>query len=139
MELFGHNAVLPEDESPALLSHPSIRKQMEQEVKQIARGEIDKESCVQNNLKWFEKRYSELEESLTRDRIYEFGEDLTVSNLKYLQSLDAFEPKVHISTKGKEAKQPNRRAHTSFTKSKRDSSSSPKKRQKRKVHKASAK
>ena len=139
MELFGHNAVLPADESPALLSHPSIRKQMEQEVKQIARGEIDKESCVQNNLKWFEKRYSELEESLTRDRIYEFGEDLTASNLKYLESLDAFEPKVHIAAKGRDAKQPNRRAQTSFTKSKRDSSSSPKKRQKRKVHRASAK
>ena len=139
MELFGHNAVLPEDESPALLSHPSIRKQMEQEVKQIARGEIDKESCVQNNLKWFEKRYSELEESLTRDRIHEFGEDLTASNLKYLESLDAFEPKVHIAAKGKEAKQSNRCAHSSFTKSKRDSSSSPKKRQKRKVHKATAK
>ena len=94
---------------------------------------------MQNNLEWFEKRYSELEESLTRDRIYEFGQDLTASNLKYLERLDAFEPKVHIAAKGREAKQSNRRAHASFTKSKRDSSSSPKKRQKRKVHRASAK
>eukprot|EP00956_Cyclotella_meneghiniana_P020539 scaffold36358_cov72-Cyclotella_meneghiniana.AAC.4 len=138
MELFGHNAVLTENESPALLSHPSIRRQMEQEVKQIARGEIDKESCVKNYLEWFEKRYSELEEILTRDRIHEFGQDLTASNLKYLESLHAFEPKMHIVNKGKETKHSNRSAHSSL-KSNRGSRSAPKKMQRRKAHKTSAK
>ena len=52
------------DDSPALLSHPSIRRQMEEEVKQIATGTFDKEFCLEKNLEWFEERYRELEASL---------------------------------------------------------------------------
>ena len=55
------------EESPALLSHPSIREQMEKEVKHIATGVIDKEYCLEKNLDWFEERYEELEARLVSD------------------------------------------------------------------------
>jgi len=99
LELFNHDATLACFESPALLSHPSIRKQMEQEVKQIALGQIDKDSCIEDNLTWFEQRYTELESSLTRDRVHKFGEDLLPfpQYVKYLRGLDAFEPIVPVS------------------------------------------
>eukprot|EP00536_Pseudo-nitzschia_multiseries_P002733 jgi/Psemu1/6184/gm1.6184_g len=60
-------------ESPALLSHPSIRRQMEDEVKQIAMGTFDKEYCLEKNLDWFEERYLEFESSLNNKRVKEFG------------------------------------------------------------------
>lgn len=111
LQLFGHNSTVSDVESPALLSHPSIRKQMEEEVKQIANGNIEKEVCVEKNLNWFEQRYMELEESLTRDRVYGFGKDLMQSReyLRYLQRLDAFES-APVTAKGRE---------TSFAKSNR--------------------
>ena len=105
LSIFGHDSIMSNFESPALLSHPSIRRQMEEEVKQISRKEIEKEACVEQNLNWFEQRYSELERSLTRERVNEFGKDLmpTREYLRYLQRLDAFEPKVAIANaKGQE-------------------------------------
>ena len=104
LNIFGHDSVQPDCESPAHLSHPSIRKQMEEEVKQIARREIEKDACVDDNLDWFSKRYDELERTLTRDRVLEFGEELTNTKqyLSYLTRLDAFEPKVHRESKGQE-------------------------------------
>lgn len=83
-------------ESPALLSHPTIRRQMEEEMKEIAKGNIVKEAALIKNLDWFEDRYNELEESLTRDRVNNFGNNLGPTNkyLQYLQRLGAFEPKV---------------------------------------------
>lgn len=118
LELFGHNAIISETstESPALLSHPSIRKQMEQE-KQIARGEIEKDMCVENNLSWFEQRYSELERSLTRDRVYEFGGALmkTQEYLRYLRRLDAFEPKIDKPNKGHEPRNDTKKRSNTFS------------------------
>eukprot|EP00957_Ditylum_brightwellii_P154594 11766085-Ditylum_brightwellii.AAC.1 len=52
--------------SPALLSQPTIRAQMENEVAQIASSALDKNSVVMQNLAWFEARYNELEASLSR-------------------------------------------------------------------------
>jgi hypothetical protein len=120
LELFGHNATISETstESPALLSHPSIRRQMEEEVKQIARGEIEKEACVEHNLSWFEKMYSELERSLTRDRVYEFGGTLmqTKEFLRYLHRLNSFEPNIDVPNKGLERNDLKRQRNTSSTK-----------------------
>ena len=101
LNIFGHDSVQSDCDSPALLSHPSIRKQMEEEVKQIARREIEKEACVDDNLDWFSKRYDELERILTRERVMEFGQELvqTKQYLAYLSRLNAFEPKVHHETK----------------------------------------
>jgi hypothetical protein len=106
MELFGHHEIVGEYESPALLSHHSIRASMEEEVKAVALGQVDKETCVKHNLDWFEDRYSELESSLTWDRVNAFGKDLRPSRdyLRYLQKLGAFEPKVAVINKGKEEK-----------------------------------
>ena len=97
LELFSHDSEVSNDiESPALLSHPSIRRQMEEEVKEIAKGNIDKDAALIKNLDWFEDRYVEMEESLTRERVGEFGNKLASTNehLRYLQKLDAFEPKL---------------------------------------------
>jgi DNA topoisomerase-3 len=84
----------PDDESPALLSRPAIRAQMEQEVKQIAMGERDKSECVEENLAWFEARYNELVASFSQQRLSEFSKSLlpTKDSLRYWQRLGAFEP-----------------------------------------------
>jgi len=97
-------------ESPALLSHPSIRRQMEEEVKQIARGTIEKEYCLEKNLDWFEERYLELEQSLDRKRIKEFGKSLTSrkDDMQFWKALGAFEPKKATPTfSPKKKKRPN--------------------------------
>ena len=82
-------------ESPALLSKPSIRRQMEDEVKQIARGTFEKDYCLEKNLDWFEERYIELEESLNRKRVKDFGESLSARkhDIRRWKALGAFEPK----------------------------------------------
>jgi len=91
-------------ESPALLAHPSIRSQMEEEAKQIAMGTFDKDYCLEKNLDWFEERYRELESSLNRKRVKEFGKGLSAIKdyLNYWRSLGAFEPKSEnpLSRKG---------------------------------------
>lgn len=111
LDLFGHDASVSDVESPAMLSHPSIRRQMETEVKEIALGNIEKDYCLEKNLDWFESRYVELEESLTRHRIGDFGRKLRSTNdyLRYLRSLGAFEPKVAApnSHKGQQPKKRN--------------------------------
>jgi hypothetical protein len=85
---------MSQHESPALLSRPAIRAQMEEEVKQIAIGNLEKSECVNKNLAWFEARYKELQSSLTRQRIDEFARALrpTKDGLRYWQRLGAFEP-----------------------------------------------
>ena len=85
---------ISQDESPALLSRPAIRAQMEEEVKQIAIGNLDKSQCLQQNLVWFEARYKELESSLTRQRVNDFARALRPikDGLRYWQRLGAFEP-----------------------------------------------
>jgi len=97
MDLFDKTAMghgVSQQESPALLSRPAIRAQMEKEVKQIAVGERDKSECVEDNLAWFEARYHELVQSLTRQRLNEFARALrpTKDSLGYWQHLRAFEP-----------------------------------------------
>jgi len=111
LELFGHDEDAMEIESPALLSHPSIRRQMEEEVRLIAMGNIDKDFCLKKNLDWFEKRYTELEESLTYEKVGQFGKGLRSSNdyLRYLAKLGAFEPKVKMPNKGKQVKHTQRK------------------------------
>ena len=80
-------------ESPSLLARPQIRAQMEEEVKQIANGKLGKDECVTQNLAWFQARYNELEESLSRQRINEFAKSLSPTNmsLKYWRKLGVFE------------------------------------------------
>ena len=82
-------------DSPALLSMPPIRRQMEDEVKQIAKGTIEKNYCLEKNLDWFEERYIELEESLTRNRVKDFGNSLGArkDDIRRWKALGAFEPK----------------------------------------------
>jgi DNA topoisomerase-3 len=89
---------LLEYESPALLSHPSIRRQMEDEVKQIAKGTFEKDFCLEKNLDWFEERYLELEEDLDRKRIKEFGKSLSFrkDDINRWRALGAFEPKKAV-------------------------------------------
>lgn len=110
LALFDHDALESEVESPASLSHPSVRRRMEEEVKQVAAGDIEKDYCLEKNLEWFEQRYSELEQSLTRERVFEFGRNLRSSRdyLRHLQKFDAFEPKVAVP-KGKQ--QPGKKAN----------------------------
>ena len=83
------------EDSLALLSQPAIRRQMEEEVKQISLGTLDKEECLRTNLVWFESRYQALVESLTKARLKDFGNQLTPlkENLKYWSNLGAFEEK----------------------------------------------
>lgn len=79
--------------SPALLARPAIRAQMEKEVGQIAKGKLDKAECLSKNLAWFESRYVELEQSLSRNRINDFARSLvpTRESLRYWRKLGAFE------------------------------------------------
>ena len=83
-------------ESPALLSRPGIRAQMENEVKLIADGVLDKDECLKNNLAWFEKRFQELESSLTKQRVNQVGRSFKPmkDGLRDWQHLNVFEPKV---------------------------------------------
>jgi DNA topoisomerase IA len=102
-----------EHESPALLSHPSIRKQMEDEVKQIAKGTFEKDYCLEKNLDWFEERYMELEQSLSRKRIKEFGKSLTARkhDIHRWRGLGAFEAKKDIPPSSPRKKQhPNKQS-----------------------------
>ncbi|KAL7548499.1 hypothetical protein ACHAWF_011781 [Thalassiosira exigua] len=121
LDLFDHEATANDYDSPAKLSHPSIRRQMEEEVKQIALGRIEKDFCIEKNLDWFEERYDELEGSLTRDRVGQFGSTLRSPRdyLRYLQSLGSFEPRVTVTNKQQPRKrsvtnkqQPKKRAST---------------------------
>ena len=98
-------------ESPALLSHPSIRRQMEDEVKQIAKGTFEKDYCLEKNLDWFEERYIELEGILNRKRIKDFGKSLTArkDDIRHWKALGAFEPKrVVPAQSGGENQRPNK-------------------------------
>lgn len=110
LALFDHDAEVSDVETPAMLSHPTIRRQMEEEVKQIASGNIEKDFCLEKNLDWFEDRYAELEGSLTRDRLDEFASNLRPRRdyLRYLQKFDAFEPKEAVP-KGQQ--QPKRKVY----------------------------
>lgn len=94
------------EQSPALLTRPAIRAQMEQEVKQIANGKMDKDTCLQTNLKWFEDRYQEFSASLTREKVNDLGRKLmpVKDSLRYWKRMGAFEdnqnpdsPKTKIS------------------------------------------
>jgi DNA topoisomerase IA len=91
--LFGQH--IEGETSPALIAKPSIRSQMEEEVKQIALGTFDKDVCLQKNLEWFEARFQELERSLSRERLGEFSGSLcpTRNSLRFWRQLGAFEPK----------------------------------------------
>jgi DNA topoisomerase III len=82
------------DDLLASLSRPAIRAQMEAEVKQIAVGQMDKDQCLSTNLAWFEKRYHELANSLTRQRLDDFARCLSPTSeaLKYWRKLGVFEP-----------------------------------------------
>ena len=93
VDLFDRDNSSENEESPALLSRPSIRAQMEEEVRQIAIGKLDKAESLDKNLAWFEARYNELEESLSRERTQEFGRALVAikESLRYWQKLGAFE------------------------------------------------
>ncbi|CAB9507569.1 dependent RNA helicase [Seminavis robusta] len=90
-----------DDDSVQLLARPAIRAQMEDEVKQIALGKLDKEACVAKNLAWFEGRYKELFASLSRERIQKFGKSLvpTKTSLGYWRKLGAFEAPVEAPNK----------------------------------------
>ena len=122
LKLFEHDAVLKDLDSPSMLSHPSVRRRIEEEVKQIALGEVEKENCVSQNLAWFEDRYSELENSLTRERVGEFGKNLvsTRDYLRYLGKLDVFEPKVAVP-KGQQQYRQQQHGKKNFSKKKQSS------------------
>ena len=97
--------------SPALLSRPAIRAQMEAEVKQIADGNLDKADCLEKNLSWFESRFNELEESLSRQRVKEFASDLcpTSVGLRHWKRLGAFEPTTQQQRQPNNHSQKNRK------------------------------
>ena len=104
LDLFGRfdeEEFSPTQAVPAMLSKPAIRRQMEEEVKQIAVGDLDKEECLERNLHWFESRYKELADTLTRDRINDFGSGLSQARdtLRYWRRLDAFEEATKRSNK----------------------------------------
>ena len=67
-------------------------------TKQIAKGTFEKDYCLEKNLDWFEDRYLELELSLDRKRIKEFGKSLTARmyDITRWKALGAFEPKKAI-------------------------------------------
>jgi len=89
-----HYNIEPTD-SRDLLSQPTIRRQMEDEVKGIASGLMEKDHCLEKNLDWFEERYRELERSLDRKRIKEFGKSLSArkTDLNVWRAQGVFEPK----------------------------------------------
>ena len=76
MDLFGDKELSNEDASGiqtssqhavAMLARPAIRARMEAECKQIAEGKMDKDTCLQTNLQWFQTRYREMADVLTND------------------------------------------------------------------------
>ena len=79
---------------------------MEEEVKQIASGNFDKDSCLEKNLEWFEARYQELEATLSRSRVNDFGRTLspTRDSLKHWRKLDAFETSTNTPVNGARGK-----------------------------------
>ena len=83
----------PVDDFISQLSRPSIRAQMEAEVKQIAKGVMTKEECLDKNLAWFRSKYDSLFSTLTRERVNEFGRSLcdTRESLRQWKRLGAFE------------------------------------------------
>jgi len=98
ISLFGDET---NEASPALLAKPSIRQKMEEEVKQIAMGVFEKDECVQTNLDWFESRYQEFFESLSRDRVNDFARALspTPKSLEAWRKTGVFEPKQTVAIK----------------------------------------
>lgn len=82
------------DSSVALLARPQIRAQMEEEVKTIATGDLDKQACVDQNVSWFRTRYNEFVRSLSRGRLGNFERSMedTRSSLQRWKKLGAFEP-----------------------------------------------
>jgi len=101
MDLFGNASSSSRDgahgETPALLARPAIRAQMEDECKQIAMGQLDKETCLKTNLSWFQSRYEELASSLTRDLLLnQFANTLRPlkDGLRYWKQYGVFEPKT---------------------------------------------
>ncbi|KAL3911862.1 MAG: hypothetical protein SGILL_007117, partial [Bacillariaceae sp.] len=95
IDLFGSTQGRSEDSenSLAMLARPTIRAQMENEVKQIALRNQDKDECVERNLDFFSQRYDELNHALTRRRLQEFRASLvpTKDSLRYWRRLGAFE------------------------------------------------
>jgi DNA topoisomerase-3 len=100
LDLFGQIEEESTKDVPAMLSKPTIRRQMEEEVKQIAIGKLDKNECLKRNLRWFQTRHEELSHTLSRDRISDFGYGLsrTRDTLRYWRRLGAFEPIVNASS-----------------------------------------
>ena len=101
MDLFGNASSSSRDgargDAPALLARPAIRAQMEDECKQIAMGQLDKETCLKTNLSWFQSRYEELASSLTRDLLHNrFANTLRPlkEGLRYWKQYGVFEPKT---------------------------------------------
>jgi DNA topoisomerase-3 len=85
------------DSSVALLTRPAIRAQMEAQVKQIATGLLDKDKCLDHNLRWFRSRYEQLVGSLSkRDHLDRFASSLepTKDRLRFWKKLGAFEAPV---------------------------------------------
>lgn len=77
----------------ALLSRPEIRARMEEEVKTIATGDLDKQACLESNLNWFRSQYIDFFESLSRQRlgVFERSMEETKATLKRWKNLGAFE------------------------------------------------
>jgi len=89
--------------SVGLLARPAIRAQMETECKQIALGELDKETCLSTNLNWFKMRYEELEKSLTRNMLQQrFAPALRPAKegLRFWRQFGAFESPRKASSVG---------------------------------------
>jgi len=94
-------------ETTSLLAQPAIRGTMEQEVKQIASGMVDKDSILDKNLHWFEARYQELASIVSdNSRIKDFGRSLspTRTSLKQWRNYGVFEelvkaPSINSSNK----------------------------------------
>merc|ERR1712159_396396 len=69
--------IMESDEQTALLSQPSIRSGMEEQVAQIARGECDKAEVLKTNLAWFLARHADLAALVrSREKIEAFTESL---------------------------------------------------------------
>lgn len=86
--------------SVALLTRPAIRAQMEAQMKQIATGMLDKDKCLDHNLRWFRSRYEQLVAFLSKRRhLDRFASSLepTKDRLRYWKRLNAFEAPVSSS------------------------------------------
>jgi superfamily II DNA/RNA helicase/DNA topoisomerase IA len=102
LDLFSDKSTDEDNVSASLsqLSRPSIRAQMEAEVKEIAKGEMTKEECLEKNLSWFRSKYETFYLTLSKDRINQFGRSLctTHQSLMRWQKLGAFESPVSSTT-----------------------------------------